>query len=163
MTWRVWGRRLETADLTSTSVYQTIKFNSNIVFRGVRLWVIHYNDPTYTNLNLKLYTGSTGSTSTSVPKELLATSTNIQTKASIAETEVNAHKEIWFEFNDIALNKDTVYHLVVNGSGYTSNWPTSGLALRRAFPDPIYTTNISVNWNNLNRLPFMYTIIGAEI
>lgn len=163
MTWRVWGRRLLTADLSSTTVYQTVQFNSNIVFRGCRLWIIHYNDPTYTSLNLKLYSGSTASTSTSVPKELLATSLNTQLKTAIMETEIHGHKEIWFEFTDTPLNKDTIYHFVLNGTGYTDGWPTSGLALRRAFPDPIYTDNISVSWNNINRLPYMYTFIGAEI
>jgi hypothetical protein len=160
--WRVWGTRLVTSDLTDKNVYQTVIWNKNIVFRGVRTWIIHYNDPTYVNLNMKLYTGSTANKATSTPKELLATSLNVITKAEIS-TLANAHKEIWFEFQDIALNKETIYHLVLNGDGYVSNWPTSGLAWRRSFPDPIYKTNVTSNWNNINRQPYMFTFIASEI
>lgn len=162
MTWRVWGTQLETSDLTDVNIYQTVQFNKNIVLRGIRLWIVNYNDPTYTSLNLKLYSGTTGSVLTSTPKNLIATSLNVITKAEVS-TLANAHKEIWFEFQDIALNKDSIFHFVLNGAGYTANWPTSGLAFRRSFPDPIYTKNVTSEWTHIARMPYMFTFIGAEI
>lgn len=163
MTWRVWGTRIETAEMVGTTVHQPFLVNKNLVFRAVRTWVIHYNNPTYTDLSMKLYSGSTNDAATSLPKVLLASSTNVQTKAVISTLD-NANKEIWFQFADIALKGSTLYHLVLNGTGYTDNWPTDGIAWRKAFPDPVYTTNVDVSSiTKLGVNPYMMHFIGADI
>ncbi len=159
MAWRVWGTRWTTSDMTTTTLSQKFIPNDDILLLAVRTWVIVYNNPTFTALNMKLYSDNGGSVGT-----LLHTSDNTQLKASI-HTSANAVKEIYFEFNaptGIPLKSSDSYHIVINGTGYTGNDSTH-LAWMKAFPDPVYQTGISVTFNNLAVSPYAMYFIGARL
>ena len=155
MTWTVWGDKFETGELSNTNMYCKIKFNQNLVLKGVRTWIILYNNPTFTDLNLKLYSNEDNK-----PKSLLYTSTNVQKKEDII-TEHNGAKEIYFDFNDVPLNGNDTYHFVMNGTGYVySN--DSHLAWMKAFPDPVYAAGYTPTFENMLNAPYQLYVIGGK-
>lgn len=154
MAMRVWGQRWESGELSTTDLSQRIIFNNNIALKAIRTQIIVYNDPTFTDLNMKIYSDRNGS-----PQKLLATSTNSLTKAEI-HTQANALKEIYFEFDNVSFNGFDTYHLVINGTGYS---PTGAahLAWRKGFVDPVYTLNLtSITPIDIARLPYTVAVIA---
>lgn len=156
MGWTVWGTELISTDLTSTAIYQPITFNDDIILRAVRTWVIVYNDPVFTDLSLKIYSNDAG-----LPKKLLATSTNVITKAEMI-TETNGVKEIYFEFNYPSFNGADTYHFVLNGTGYA---PAGGshLAWMKAFPDAVYQGGYTPALETIGVAPYQLYCIGAAL
>lgn len=159
MPFKVWGVPYETGQLGSTDIYQPVRFNTNLILKAVRIWIIVNDDPTFTNLYMKIYSDSHGAL-THAPGKLLHTSTNSLTKSEII-TEANGVKEIYFTFNNVNVQGSTWYNFVLNGTGYA---PTGDklIAWRQAFPDPVYSTGLTVNTANLNKFPFTFYAIGAE-
>jgi hypothetical protein len=155
MSWAVWGKPITTAAL-SAGVSQKVTFNSNLVLKACRIWLVFYNDPALTSLSMKIYSDDNGS-----PKKLLHTSTNSPTKAQIITLE-NGVKEIYFDFNYPVFDADDSYHFVLTGSGYTGTDATH-IAWRQAWPDPVYDTNWTPTWVNVNQAPYSIYFIGSDL
>lgn len=156
MALRVWGDVFDTSDLTDTSMPLRFKPTKNIVLRAVRTWYVFSDDPTFTNLNMKLYADRGGDVA-----GLIATSTNTQAKGDIF-TDNSAYAEIHFQFSDIALRKDTFYNLVTNGTGYTASG-NSVIAWAKAFPDPIYPDPKTPAFEGMHVAPYFLTVIGDDL
>ena len=140
MAWEVLGRTYYSdSDLTDATVYQGMQFDFNVVLKAVRVWVIVYNDPTFTSLNMKIY-----SNQSSAPGSVLYTSTNTWAKADV-HTSDYAVKELYFEFNDVALISGKMHYFVINASGYSGASATSHLAWKYAYPDPVYETGVTLD------------------
>jgi len=160
MAWTVYGDDLTSGDLTGVTKFQPVTFGQDLVLRAVRTWVIVYNDPVFTSLNMKIYSNDNSSGS-HTPKKLLATSTNVQLKASV-HTEANAVKELWFEFDYPVFNGADIYNIVINGVGYSPT-PTSHLAWMKGFPNPVYSTGYTPSMITLPYAPYELYFIGAEL
>lgn len=163
MVWTVYGSIYENgSDLTDTTLFQPVKFPENTIVKGVRTWIILASDPTFTDLNMKVYSNREDS-GDPAPGVLLHTSTDTRLKSEILTTEDNGVREIYFTFNDINLKANDTYHFVINGTGYS---PTSSsfIAWRIAWPDPVYTANYTPTANNISIAPYMITtFIGGDL
>lgn len=157
MGWSVMAERMETADMISPLKPQKVIPNANLILIGVRTWVVLYNDPTYTSLKMEIWSNDGGS-----PGALIATSINVQLKADVCTLD-NGIKEIWFEFDYVNLKDTDSYFFVLQANGYTDNWPTDGIAWRKGWPDPVYTTNVSTTYNSIGTSPYTLYLIGSEL
>jgi len=161
MAWDVYGiPYYNDSELTDKTVYQHIKFDRNAILRAVRIWVVVFNDPTFTSLNLKLYSNNENAADPE-PSTLLETSSNTWAKADV-HTQAHACKEIYFEFNYPTLRKNTWYHFVLNASGYSGATTSKHLAWRYAYPDPVYPENVTEEAVALGRYPLTLYPIFAE-
>jgi len=157
-TWRVFGIPILTDDATSLNIFQKIKaINSDIIIRSMRSTIILNNNPSFTAITLKCYSDNGGA-----PKALIQSATNSFTKAAVL-TLNNGLKELYFNFNDLILKKNTVYHFVFLISGYTGN-ESSHIAWAHSFPDPVYQTNVEMSFEAMLRSPLrLYVANGAEL
>jgi hypothetical protein len=155
MAWDVWGIPISTSDMTA-GVSQKVKFNSNIVLKACRIWLVFYNNPSLTSLTMKIYSDDNGTA-----RKLLHSSTTTLTKAQII-TLANGVKEVYFDFNYPAFDADDYYHFVLTGSGYTGT-DSSHIAWRQAWPDPVYTTNWTPTWTNISTAPKTIYFIGSDL
>lgn len=160
MGWKVYADEFTTADLTGVSKYQSVSFGSDLILVGVRTWIVVYNDPTFTNLNMKIYSNEVIS-SVNTPKKLLATSTNVQAK-SVIHTLPNGVKEIYFDFNYPAFNGLDIYNIVINGTGYTYA-ASSHLAWMKGYPNPVYSGGYTPALETLPYAPYELYFIGANL
>lgn len=161
MAWEVYGiPYYNNSELTDTTVYQSLKFDRSAVLRAVRIWVIIYNDPTFTSLNLKLYSNNENAANPA-PATLLETSANTWVKGDLHSLSY-ACKEIHFEFDYHTLRRDTWYHFVLNASGYSGAAADKHLAWRYSYPDPVYPENITLEKRALGRYPLTLYPIFAE-
>ncbi len=162
MGWRVWGRSFYTSDFSGAPVVHQpfIPRNDGIdfVLKAMRTWFIVYNNPTYTSIEMRIYSNNGGA-----PGKLIATSSNVQLKADLCTLD-NGAKETWFHWsNPVALDKDETYHFVPWINGYTGDG-NSHLSWKRDFPDPVNLTNLeAVNIEKLNRWPFSVMLIGGDL
>lgn len=156
MSWMVRGAWFTTSELDGTSlVGQRIRFNKDIVVRGIRPQMIFYNDPTFTSLYFRIYSDRAG-----VPGKLLYTSSS-KTKAEIITLE-NGVKEPFFSFDLPTFKGTDWFHIVPIAVGYTGS-DTSHIGWRKAWPDPIYRTGLTTTYTSWASDPYMIHIIGAEL
>lgn len=163
-TWSVFGKEFLSGELSNTAKFQPVTFNKNIILKAARVWIISISDPTYTSLNMKIYSSEPDSAGRDKPNKLIFSSTNSVTKAQI-QTLAHANKEIFFQFDDEPMQQNTKYHFVVNGVGYSPTAGTNFLAWRQGFPDPVLRTGLSTNdisLQRVNKLPYTIYFIGAE-
>lgn len=158
MAWTVWGKNFDTGELSNTNLFCTFRMNSDTILKAVRTWFIVYNDPVFTNLNCKIYSDEVRSGS-HTPVKLLHTSTDVRTKAEL-HTLPYGVKETYFTFDEIPLQGDTWYNLVINGTGYTPT-STSYLAWMHSYPDPVLT-GYTPALETINLSPFAIYFIGGE-
>ncbi len=159
MAWTVWAHDWESGELANTTLFQPFRMNTDTIVKAVRTWIVVYGDPTFTDLNAKIYSDEVRS-GDHTPVKLLHTSDS-RTKAQI-HTDLYGVRETWFEFtNTAALQGDTWYNLVINGTGYS---PTSNsyLAWRHAYPDPVLSTDYVAAVENINSAPFDIYFIGGD-
>lgn len=156
MGWRVWGDSYSTAALTDKSMYQQVTFQNNYIIRGVRTWLVVYNDPAFTSINMKVYSNEGG-----LPRKLLYTSSNVLLKADV-HTLANGVKEVYFDFDNASFRSGDSYHFVINAVGYTGS-DTSHLAWMKAFPDPVYQTGLTISFSGLLTFPYQIYFIGSEL
>lgn len=156
MAWKVWGNYYLTGELSNQTNFQPVTFNDNYIIRACRTWVIFYNDPVLTSLNMKIY-----SDHNNAPRKLLATSTNSQLKSDMI-TLTNGIKEIWFEFDYFPVQANEVYHFVLNGVGYTGT-SSSHLAWMKGYPDPIVGTGSPIQYTQAGTAPYQIYFIGSEL
>jgi len=156
MAWSVWGRDYTTAELTNSTHTARCKMNEHTVLRAVRVGITVLNNPTFTNLSMKIFSDKEDDTKGG----LIATSTNVITKSEIT-TLANAIKEIYFEFNDVLLHGSLYYHFGLTGTGHSFS-PTSTIAWKKAWPNPIYTLNLTTTLVSSGTAPFDLHFIGAD-
>jgi hypothetical protein len=126
MTWRVYAQAYETdASLTDFSIVQEVSFDYPQTMRAALLWLVFFNDPTFTSLSLKVYNSNL--------TQLIATST-ARLKADLF-TENYAVKQVYFEFGDLPLFKDT-YNLVLSASGYSGASSSKHIGWKLASDSP---------------------------
>lgn len=135
-------------ELLADRIYQPIKFHRNLSLRAIKTQVVIYNNPSFTNILMELYSSKN--------KTLIKQSSSL-TKAQV-HTLSNAIAEIYFEFDDISVKDLETYYVSLLVSGY-SGTSTSHIAWVRSFPDPIYTTNVTVN----ETAPMKLGVIGCEL
>jgi len=144
----VWARDWGSGELSNTTQFQPFKMNKNVQLKAIRTQILIYNNPTFTNINCKIYTDDYQNGVHS-PGVLLATSTDSRTKADMTSEDYGAI-ETYFNFDKIALNEATWYNVVINGTGYSPT-ASSYLAWVKAYPDPVLTTDytplpITIEW-----------------
>lgn len=127
---RIWADPINS--LADTSLYLPFSPNRTCLLKAVRPTILVVNNPTFVGLVAKVYSDLGG-----VPATLLATSSNVQTKAQIT-TLSNAIKTIWFEFEPVVpLAYGEQYHIVLAKSSGTYTYSDSShLAWARDFPTP---------------------------
>lgn len=158
MSWTVYGNAYETdADYNNGVLSARVKFDNNIILRYVRTWIILYNDPGMTNVTMKICTDTPV---TEVQGAKLHDSLTTFTKAQIS-TKAHGIYELYFEFDDVSLDKDTWYHFVLYGasSGLSA---TSQVAWKSSFPYPVYIGGNPVV-ANLPSYPYDLYFIGADL
>jgi len=153
MSWYVVGATYyNDSDLTDTTVKQSMTFDTAVILKAVRIWLIFYNDPTFTSLNMKIYSESLA---------LLHTSTNSQVKADLLTDDYGV-KETYFEFANVNLAKDTPYYFVLNASGYTGASESTHIAWRNTYPDQYYPVTPALDGLNLDVYPLTIYPIFAR-
>ena len=154
MAWKVWGEKLnETLTDGSFSTYQNVKFNSNIALQACKTWIVLYNNPTFTDLKLRVYNEN---------DVLLYESSNVQLKNDILQTYNNGYKEIWFNFDKANFKGTDNYRFRLVASGYTYS-DASHIAWAHNWPDPVYRNNISYGYSDLLVSPYYIYFIGSEL
>lgn len=159
MGWKVYANPFETGELSNTAKFQTVKFVEDKILLAVRTWIVLYNNPTFTNLNMKIYSND-DSSGANTPGMLLATSTNTQIKSDIITLE-NGAREIWFQFDYFPVNGEDKYNFVVNGDGYTYS-DESHIAWMLAWPDPVYSAAYTPTFENLLVAPYQLYAVGGD-
>ena len=158
--WLVYAKTYySSSDLTDATLYQPMKFGYNVALKAVRSWVVVFNDPPFTALNMKVYANDENAASPT-PSKLLYTSSNTWTKANV-HTSDHACKELYFQFDDICLRRNTWYHFVINGTGYTGS-TSSFLAWKNSYPDPIYPEGVTLSKEKLGSYPLSIHPIFAR-
>lgn len=154
MSWHVFADPIETAVNGTTEIHQPLVFHSNVSILACRAWVVWYNDPTFDDICMKIYSDNDGD-----PGYLLHTSSVI-TKDYFVD-DLYGVKEIPFEFSDKPVFKaEDTYHFVLLLSNYTGD-SSSHLAWKRTFPDPPYRTGLDLTYEALLTYPYDLTFIGC--
>jgi hypothetical protein len=148
---------LATADLGASSTRsQKVRVEESKLILAVRTWLV-FNDPTFTNLRMCIYSDSAG-----VPGSKLSSSAS-RTKASIMSA-AYAAKELAFKFNEpagVALAGSTWYHLLLEADGYTAD-DNHHIAWRKDWPVPVYQ-GFAPTAENLAVAPYAVTLLGANL
>jgi hypothetical protein len=158
MSWKIYADYFESGQLANTSKFCTISLKQNIVLIGVRTWIVVYDNPTFTSLNMKIYSNEVIA-GVNTPKKLLYTSINNVLKSEIM-TLHNAIKEIYFEFDKVPINGNDKYNFVINGVDYSYS-AGSHLAWVKAWPDPVYSDGFTANFESLAAAPYQLYCIGS--
>lgn len=154
MSWRMIGTPILTADLPATVSQKFRHPSKNVLVKGVQCGIILYNDPAFTTLEARIYSDNGGTA-----KKLLATSSNSWSKAEILTTEIHGLKFIGFSFDGITLIENEWYHLVLYPNGYTGT-DASHIAWRMSYPDPQYTTGLTLDAAHGDNHHLEFSIIG---
>jgi len=156
--WKVYGNVLLTSEIDGTDKSQAMRIrpNSNRVLRALRTWFIFYNAPVFTQLRLRIYEDQNGSAG-----KLIATSSNYFAPADCF-TDPYAHKGLYFEFGDISIKSTNWYHILPYATGYTGNDSTH-IAWSKGFPDPEYTTGLTIDFESMHVMPYRLSLVGAPL
>ena len=155
------GKPISTADNSASSpgVYQSLLPASSMMLKAVRCGIIHYNNPTYTSVVLKIYGNRN-----SAPGKLLATSTNSVLKATIAPAQNHAVSEVGFEFEpEVALRAGDTYWLALFINGAYVGDSTTHLAWESSWPAPVNRTGVTVNQAQADNMPLLVSSFGDII
>lgn len=155
--WRVFGERLETADMVAPfRVWQPAKMKQNVVLKAIRSWFVFQNQPVFSDLKMRVYRNVND-----VVGELIAESSN--SYPSPISTMPGAVAELFFEFEQgPSLEAEDTYHFVFYAAGYTGD-ETSHIAWVRGLPDPVYPTGITVSITKAGEMPFKLAFFGDEL
>lgn len=155
---KVYGNPIYTADISNKATYQRFKLPSDFLLLSVRMGMIYYNSPVFTDLKLSLYSDN----SQSLPGGLIAESSNSVTSSDVS-TLAYADKEIYFEWNTphgIHLQGEQWYHLVLSSASYVGN-ENSHIALKKSWPSHPHE-NFTPTLENLAVAPWEFSFIGAQ-
>ena len=156
MAWTVYGDRYTSTGYNDFEMLQPVVMNKNAIIQYAKAWIIAYNDPTFTNMTMKIFAYNNA-----VKGKLLYSSTTTLTKAQII-TLANGIKEVYFEFDNETLHKDNTYYFALGGSGAVFT-ASSHVAWKKAWPDPIYRTGTAMTYNSAGRDPYELYFIGSEL
>lgn len=158
MGYRCWGERFVTSDFASAPVhYQRFVFPESYALKAIRSRFVIYNNPTFSSLEMRIYSAIGTSLG-----QLLYTSTKTWTKSEIT-SENNASREIYFDFdfNPYFRGNDSIF-LVPWLTGYTGT-AASHVAWVKGYPDPAYTTGLTINIISAAKMPYAVGFIGAPL
>lgn len=155
MSWKVFVERFDTGDLDGTNYryYQPFTPTDDVVLYGVRVWIGFVNNPSLTNITIKLRNSS---------GNVVASSTTTYTKAQLLTTYNHGIIEAYFAFNKVNLKSGETYHLSFTGTGYTGS-DTSYFFWKKAYPDPVYRTGLSITYPSWHRMPYDVYFIGSPL
>ncbi len=156
MAWSVYANSYDTdADFANATKTVRFKLNQNSIIKYIRTWIVVYNDAPFTNITGKIYYDDS---STETKGDLIEASSTTFTKAQVLSLD-NGVRELYFQFNDLALDGDNYYHFALSGtsSGFSES---THIAWRTSYPDPIYADGISVAFANLPKFPYTFCVIG---
>ena len=156
MALRVFADLFTTADMTGTSQYLTFSPGRNMSLKAVRTWLVMYNNPSFTNLTMKLYADRNGE-----PGKLKSSSLSFKSTVDL-NLDDYTYVETFFEFPLPDLHETTDYHLVINCSGYTFS-EGSFIAWAKAWPDPVYGNPSSPTFEGVAVQPYFLSVIGDEL
>lgn len=161
MSYRIWAEAFSHGDLSTTRVWHPFVPDNSIVFKGCKIDILVMGDPTFTSLNMKIYSNSVDNT----PGKLLATSSNSVLKSEILTTEDNAVANIFFEFENsgaqgFLMRGGERYNMVLNGSGASGFSSAVLIAWKKAWPDPQIG---SAAWNDLVKTGYSFISVTADI
>lgn len=158
MSWRMIGKPYETAEMSGTpTITQKFVCTTNQILKGINAGIIFYNDPTFTNIALRLYSDQGGSA-----KSLIATSSTIYTKAQCMAGDTNSYRIMGFTFGGIHLRAGMTYHLALYATGYTGD-SSAHIAWRSSYPDPQYRTGLTLNAAKAAKHHFEFGIISDAL
>ena len=153
--WTVYGDSYDNDSDYSNGVKSVrFKLNSKVVIRYIRTWIIVNNDAPFTNITGKIYYDQADETK----GDLIQASSTTFTKAQVLSLD-NGVRELYFQFNDLALDGDNYYHFALSGtsSGFSDS---SHIAWKTSYPDPVYEDGVSVTFSNLPKFPYTFVVIG---
>lgn len=157
MTWRMIGKPITTAEMSTSAVVQKVKIPAlrNMILRGVNIGLVIYNDPTFTSLHVNLYDDDSG-----VPGKLIAQS-NALSKAALHSLP-HAYKVVGFTLTDVAVRGGSYIHIGLGAVGYIGD-VFSHLAWRNSYPDPQFPTGVTLDAAHADNHPFDVCLIGSEL
>ncbi len=157
MSFTLYGKRLTNSHFSGAPVvFQPFTLPNITRLKAVRSWFIAYNNPTFTQLEMRIYANNLG-----MPTDLLHTFDKVWTLSEITSS-AYAAKELYFDFTTpIWLRSGTLYHLVpwVTGASFSVG---SHLSWVKGFPDPNMGTSLDVGNQNIAQLPAYAAFIGGE-
>lgn len=158
MAWRNLVKPLSTADVAGTVVSQRFRHPTNrVILAGVHIGMAFYNDPAFADVKMELRADRNGS-----PGKLIATSTTRYTKAELLLVEDHALKFAGFLFDEVTLQANEWYHLVLVPSTYTGV-DASFIAWRYSYPDPQYVIATENDAAAAARHHLDFSIFGAKL
>lgn len=155
MSWDIVGDSFTTTEFTNGTKSIRFKMPSASIVKYVRTKLVLFGDPTFTNVTAKIYYDNNGEIG-----QLYKSSITTWTKAQILTLD-NGVNDIYFEFEDIPLDKNNWYHLVLSGAGANFT-DVSHIAWKMSYPFPVYTTGWSPSFRILPQFPYDLVIIGEE-
>lgn len=162
MAWKMWGDRIETADIAALNARQKVKHTTSQLVRVARIWLIKYADPVYTDLTLKIYSVRNDTGDDEVGKLLYTSETILKATIDAEITEDHGAISLPFEFNYESVKENEEYFYVLDIGGYTGD-ETSHWAWRKGWPDPIYRENIEFDYEALGVAPRSLGIISDDL
>jgi hypothetical protein len=157
MAWSVYADSYDNdTDYLNGAKSVRFKLNSNKVIKHIRTWVVVLNDASFTNITAGIYYDKADETK----GDLVAASTTTHLKAAVV-TSNNGVRSLYFTFDEVALNGDAYYHFALHGtsSGFS---PTSHIAWKTSYPDPVYEGGVTITFANLPKFPYTFLAIGDD-
>jgi hypothetical protein len=156
--WKVWADSFSTSEITLYQKQQTVIFNSNVILRYAKTWVVVSDAPDFTNLKMRIYAVNENSERGAI----LHTSSNTFQLSDILTAEDHGCKELYFEFPDISLSGVQPYYFAL-GADTASFTDESLLAWKKGFPDPVHAENVTTTFVSAARNPYDLYFIGAKL
>lgn len=159
-TWKHLVKPYDTSDMSATvpTVFQRLKISSglsNYLLHGIQAGIVHVGDPAFTAIVAELWSDDGDG-----PGKLIAQSTTSWTKAQVL-TLPHGMKTVGFAFNKPGLRAGLHYNLALRASGYTGS-DSSYLAWRISYPDPQYSTGVTLQVVKGLFMPYDVILIGSE-
>lgn len=151
-----YSRVYETGELNVDDCYQPIVLNEDVSIIGIRISMILFNNPVMTGLQCHVYTDRSG-----IPDRLIMSSTNTYDTADLTDLG-NAARQFNFEFTPKHFNSTNTFHVCLSATTYTGT-DASHVAWVLAFPDPVYTADVTNEIRYLGQWPQEVLIIGAKL
>lgn len=157
MSWRIIAERFDTADFSGSPVHSArAVFTYDTALKAVRTWVVFFNTPSFSSLEMRIYSNASNATS-----QLLHTFTKTWTLAEITD-QPYAVQEIYFDTTyAFPLIGGETYHFVLWANGYTGN-STTHIGWVKAVADSIYS-GWTPDMVGLGVAPYKIAYIGAKV
>jgi hypothetical protein len=154
-TYDVYGDSFTTSDFTNGSKSVSFKLESNSIIKYIRTRIILYNDPIFTNITAKISYDNNGSIGS-----LYKNSITTWAKSQILTLD-NGCNELYFEFEDIVLDKNNKYHFQILGTGANFS-DSSHIAWKTSYPFPVYVEGWTPAFRKLPQFPYDFVATGEK-